>query len=689
MVEFSCSHNNAERELISLAQMPDILHLDFETYSQLDLRKVGAYKYAEHPSTEILVAGYAFNDGPVKQWQPHLRKIPPVDLTRALDSDNVLILAHNAEFERRIIIHKMGCNLPRARYRCTAARAAAAGLPRALDGALAALGSPIRKDPRGRNALRHFSQPRKPTKNDARTRKFPVDDPERWQIVLEYNEQDIHSERELDNCLPDLQPREWRYFHYIAKVNDRGLPLDVAALEGASKAVAKLEKQTQERVRKITGGINPTQVAKVRDWLAEHGLDLPNLQLKTLNLALRDQKMSNACREIVTARIEASRASTKKIKAMLDVLCKDQRAHGTLLFYGAHTGRLSGKLIQPHNFTRGLLDNKESNGAVQAYVLDLFTDSDVDFINTILWHQPDDTPTGTPPLQGPMSMLAQSMRGFIRAPKGMWFLVVDYAAIEARILAWVANEVKLLIAFRNKVDTYKMMASVLYKVPVEEVTSEQRRIGKNLRLGAGYQLGAKRLIEHCEKEEIFIDLQFAKQAIQAFRDDSRNTVRLWYGMEEAAIRAMQNRRQVQGAEGKSVYFEPWKDWLLMHLPSGRRVHYYQPEVTQVVKFGKPKLQLSYLSYEKGKLRRESTYGGKLVENMVQAIARDIMMEGMLAAEEGGYPALASIHDEIVTLRKQGEGSLKELEQLVCRMPSWAKGIPLAAEGFTCERYRKG
>lgn len=235
-----------------------------------------------------------------------------------------------------------------------------------------------------------------------------------------------------------------------------------------------------------------------------------------------------------------------------------------------------------------------------------------------------------------------------------------------------------------------MMASDLYKVPIEEITKEQRRIGKNLRLGAGYQLGPPRLVEHCEKEDIFITLEFAKIAIKAFRDTNRNIVKSWYLMEEAAIRAVQSGRQTQPIKNREVYFEKWRDWLLMILPSGRRMHFYAPSVDMVVRFGKPKMQLSYFGERKTGIKgRVTTYGGKLIENLMQAIARDIMMEGMLAGEAAGYPAIASIHDEDLTLCKAGEGNIQELEKAVCNMPRWAEGIPLAAEGFECERYRKG
>lgn len=669
----------------------EVLHLDFETYSDLDLRKVGAYRYAEHPSTEVLVACWKLGTGPIVQWEPHLCRAVPSSLSAALSDRSVYVMAHNAEFERCILTEVMGVNLPRERYRCTAARAAAAGLPRSLDGALKTLGSPIRKDTKGASALRKFSRPRKPTKHDDRVRVYPADDPVAWATLLAYNKQDVVAEMEVDRQVPDLSGKEWKFYHYIMKVNDRGLPLDRETLAGAAKVVAALEIEAVQRVVKLTGGIAPTQVEKLRNWLADNGAELPNLQLKTIETALRGE-LPRTAREVLNIRVEASKASTKKIKSMQNVVCDDGRARGCILYYGAGaTGRLSGKLIQPHNFTRGLLgDSAVEQGRIQGQVLDLFAAGDVDVVRMICWHQPADKPSGKSAMQGPMSMLAQSMRGFIRAPKGYTFYVADYAAIEARLLAYMANEVKLLIAYRNKIDTYKMMASDLYKIPIEEVNKEQRRIGKNLRLGAGYQLGAPTLVEHCAKEEIIIDLEFARKAIAAFRNTNKNIVRSWGLMEAAAVQAVVSGGEIQGLPDRDVYFEKWRDWLLMVLPSGRKLHYYAPKVQTVVRFHKPKQQLSYFGERKGSIAgRVTTYGGKLIENLMQAMARDIMMEGMLSGEEAGYPALASIHDEDLTIRRIGEGSEEELEIAVCRMPRWAKDIPLQAEGFVVERYQKG
>lgn len=666
--------------------MNTTIHLDFETFSTVNLPKVGAYRYAQDPSTEALIACYAIGDAPVRTWLPYLQPTMPLDIYRALEK-NAVICAHNAEFERQIWTHVLRLPVPRLhRWRCTAARAAAANLPRSLDGALKALaisdakGQPIAKDSRGKRLVRLFCMPRKPTKKNAAIRLMPEDDKQAFAEFIEYCRQDVVSERTLDRALPDLSREEWEYFQYNMLVNDRGLPLDMRLIEQSTIAVRELERINLARVRKLTLGLAPTQRDKMQLWLKFQGADLKNLQLKTVNEAL-DGSLPPKVREVMELRLEASKASTKKIKAMAAVACEDGRAHGTMLYYGAHTGRLSGKLIQPHNFTRGLLTPEE-----QLIVLRTFATGDYQFVQMLF--------------DKPMHMLAQSMRGFIRAPEGMRFVIADYGAIETRVLAWLANELKVLEGYRRGLDMYKLMAVVLYHVQYEDVSKEQRRIGKNLRLGAGYQLGVGGLLKNCEKEGIPMEKEFAEHAIAAYRKDNRNIVKLWYATEEACIVAVRDGKP-QTLNGK-LHFETWREWLTVTLPSGRNLYYFQPRVELAMKWGKLKPALSYFGERKkgppegisyadmpDRNNRVKTYGGKMVENIVQAVARDVMMYGMVCAEKKGYPALASIHDEIVTLRKHGEGSVKELEQVICTLPAWGKGLPLVAEGFECVHYRKG
>lgn len=657
------------------------MHADCETFSLLDLRKVGAYRYAQHPSTECLIWCWALDDGPVQVWLPWRSPTMPVALVTAIAS-GCLIGAHNAEFERQIWRYVLkGPQLPRSRWRCTAVKSAAAGLPRALDDALTAMGNEVQKDPRGKKLIRLFCGPRKPTKKNSSTRIRPTDEPAAFQEFIAYCQQDVRAERALHKALPDLNQQEWNYYQYNTLVNDRGLPLDLPLIERTTKVVRVIEEENRLRVNKLTGGINPTQRDKILGHLKELGSDLETLQLKHIerSIARANGALSPRIHELLELRLEASKASVKKLDSMAIVACENGCAHGVLLFYGAHTGRLAGKLIQPHNFTRGLLTPEQ-----QLEVLKLFGTGDAELVR-IFYDQP-------------MHMLAQSMRGFICAPAGKRFVIADYKAIEMWVLAWLAQERSLLDIHRQnmrlppekRIDVYRQMASLLYHVEYLNVSKEQRRIGKNLRLGAGYQLGVSGLLANAEKEDIAMDEEFAENAIRVFRENNPATVNFWYRLEDYALEAASGRPQ----EFMGLHMQRWRDWFVITLPSKRNLYYYKPEIRVVPKFGKMKEQLHYLGRAVrgptlGRWAMVPTYGGKLTENIVQSIARDLLMNGMVEAERAGYPAVASIHDEIVTLRKRDEGNVAELEKVICKLPPWANGLPLMAEGFECVRYHKG
>lgn len=664
------------------------IHIDFETYSAIDVRDVGAYRYAEHPTTDVLICCYAIGDGEVRTWLPWTEPVP-ADLRNVAYDPHLPFIAHNAEFERQIwnqvLVRRERWDLPiidLRRWHCSSVRATVHGLPRSLDGALTALGGDVQKDARGKALIRIFCRPRKPTKKDPRFRVLPRDRREEFAEFVAYCRQDVEGERHLTRILPEMTREETKLYHYTCLINDRGLPLDVPTLRGAAETVRHYESQALHRTLELTkcpaypNGVRPTQREKLLDWLFQQKAPFENLQAKVVEHSLSNGKqMPPSVREVLELRLEASKASTKKIAAMLNVVCDDGRAHGTVLHYGAHTGRLTGKLIQPLNFKRGLLKPHE-----QEATLDAFGSGDLEYIN-MLWEKP-------------MDWLSQSMRGFIRAPEGYRFIVVDYSAIEARLLAWLAHEKRTLEAYHGGVDTYKMMASALYNVPIDKVSGEQRRIGKNLRLGAGYQLGPPTFVLHCAKEGIVITEEFAAVAIRTYRAENPNTVRLWYETEDACVRAVSTESSVSFARGRCKV-GVHKDWMWIELPSTRRLWYYRPKVELVHKHGRAKMQLTYFGERKkqgasrGSAGRVSTYGGKLVENIIQAISRDILMNGMLVAERAKYPACLSIYDEIVTLRRIGEGSVAELEKLICTLPRWGHGIPLSAEGFECERYRKG
>jgi DNA polymerase len=588
--------------------------------------------------------------------------------------------AHNAAFERAVwrwALRRQYPDLPEVKdsqWVCTAAKAAASGLPRKLENALKALNMGVEKDAEGAKLIKVFCQPRKPTKKDARTRILPEQDV-RFQRFIEYCQQDVRGEVVLDHALPDLIPRERRMFILDMLMNDRGLPVDLPLVEKALTVVQGLERAVADRVTEITtdrdnvNGLKATQVAKMLQVFADRGLDLENMRKETIQAALKDSNLDDTTKELLMLRVEAGKASTKKLISMK--LCADPDDHvvqGGFLYHGAHTGRYAGRLVQPHNFIRGMLKDRQ-----RELVFALLEYADADLF-LLLYDKPID-------------VISQCMRGFIRAPEGYELAVVDYTAIEARILAWIAGEDHMLEAYFQGVDVYKLMAKKLWHLDtIEEVTDEQRRIAKNLVLGCGYQLGGAKFVDYAANAGVIITEEFAAMAVKAYRREHPAIVRSWKTVEGLVANAINHPGEVY--EGLTCKFFMREHWLCIQLPSGREIRYPHARAVLTERWGKPAWSLSFRTEIKGQWVRENTYGGKLIENIVQAIARDVMMEGMLSAEVGGYPVIGTVHDELLTLRLKGTSNVKELEKLACTVPRWSKGMPLAAKGFICERYKK-
>lgn len=659
--------------------MPKV-HLDFETFSEADIRKTGAYRYARDDSTEVLMACY-WLPGMVKGrdkplvWLPHLDDLPE-DLADAAADEGIEFHAHNAQFERAVWHYTMGRTHPDRpdiaidRWHCTAVRAAAAGLPRSLGPALNALGGKVVKNADGDTFIKRFCKPRKPTRADPRKRIHPRDDRLGFAKGIKYCQDDVLGEMELDAKLPALPPDETRFYHLDLLMNERGLPIDLPLVHKAYETLQHLEADINAQVAKLTGGIKATQRDKMMELLSSWGVELENLRAQTVRdlLASRDD-LPEDTKRLLKLRVEAGKASTKKLVSMMK--CAHPHDHviqGSFLMNGAHTGRYAGRLVQPQNFIRGMLKPFQ-----QALVFELLDRACPDIMK-MLYEWPIDT-------------ISQCMRGFIRAPKGYRFVVVDYTAIEARVLAWIAGEERMLRAYRAGVDVYKLMASSLFNIPIEQVDGEQRRLAKNLVLGCGYALGGARFVEYCANLGQVVEESFAKKAVKKYRDDHPNIVKLWRDVENAAADAITENGEV--FEAARCKFQMRGQWLEVRLPSGRCMRYLRPRATPVERWGKPAMQISFQTDYHGKIVRETTYGGKLVENLTQAIARDVMREGMFAAEDAGYPVHGTVHDELLTLRRVGKGSAKDLEHIVCDLPRWTKGIPLNAEGFETERYRKG
>ena len=647
-------------------------HVDFETYSELDLTEVGAYKYAEHPSTEPLCLGYAQDDEKVEAWVPsqHGRKCPAI--VKRAASEGWYFVAHNAMFERSIWLYVMAKrygwpNIPVHRWRCTAAMAAAVGFPRSLDGATrrAKLPEHLLKDKRGADLLKIFSIPRKPTKTDQRARIMPDDQPGDFADLVKYCKQDVRSERGLFHYLPDLPDREWAVWRTDLRINEVGVPLDTSLIRSTLRALGRIEANYRARCQRITG-YNPTQRDRIMEWLHANGCTLPNLQLETVEKTLANKTIhiSRKVRDVMRMRIESSRASTKKLDKMFQCVMADDRARGMYVYAGAHTLRWSSRIIQFHNFIRGYDDPKRI-----AAVLEAYRTGDYQIVEMLY--------------DRPIWELSKCIRGFIAAKPGMKLGVVDYAQIEARNLDWHSgNEVGLEMWRDGKIDPYRVMATHIYGIPYEDIDDEQRRIGKNTTLGAGFGMSAGAWLSYAIKMGSKADEDLAELAIGTYREVNIENVRYWAGVNEHAIAAIAEPQR--SFKYKKIAFEMVDHWLTIMLPSGRRIWYpYAKLTTGQTKYGKTVEQIVFM----GANHREHTYGSRVVENVVQATSRDIMAGGLIQAIKDGHNAVGHTHDEGIFEGRRID--IRAIERSMCVIKPWMKGMPLVAKGFVTPFYLKG
>ena len=704
-------HPEEQATLRSIAYTdPDLIVIDhdFETFCRLSIFTVGGWRYAQDESCEPLMLSWGHTPEDIETWLPlyqkngQLRLRPlPKNFVDHIRNPRVMFQAHNAEFEYAVweyCVRRLWPEAPAihaSRYICTAVRCAASGLPRSLDGVGRALNLPVQKDKEGGRLLNMFSKPqaarkaRKPSKanpNPVGTperRIMPWDEPEEFDKLIQYNITDVVAEMMIPPVVPPLPPKEQRIYTLTLEMNRRGLPLDMEAVNASMPTLTELEQRVERRVLQMTDGVKPTQRDKMIEIFSDLGEELENLQAKTLKdiLTIRGDELDPEVKELMLLRLEGGKASTKKLKKMLQLVTPwDGRVRGGFLMFGAHTGRYSGKGIQPQNFTRG--DYKPHQLENLFWFL-INCDADV---FECLWRRPIDA-------------IAQGMRGFIKAPPGKKFVVSDFAAIEARVLAWLADEKDMLKVYARNGDVYITMAATLYKRDEKEMlrlkalddkeTIGQRKFAKDIVLGCGFQMGGVGFYRNCIMRGVKVEEEFCKKAVQTYRKAVPNIVKLWYDVEECAIEAVVKRatkRNPVVLRHLTFYMEG--RWLCIGLPSGRPIRYIDPKVQLVERFGKMRNQLSFKTEYKGKWIRETTYGGKLAENVTQAVARDIMTESMVRANKRGYPIIATIHDELVCEVDEDFGSAKELEELMSELPRWAPGAPVSCEGWEGPRYRK-
>ena len=645
--------------------MPVLMGLDLETYSSAPLPKCGVYRYCDTPDFEILLFSYAFDDEPVQTVDIASGEELPKEVISALEDPNIIKVAYNAQFERVCLSRCLGHWLDPHQWRCTMVMAAYLTLPGRLADAAVALGTTEKKMEEGKDLIRYFSVPCKPTKtNGGRTRNLPTDAPEKWAVYRQYNAQDVETERAIRKALEKypLPEQEWELYALDQQINDRGVRVDKKLVKNAIAVDAVFAQAAYQRAKELTGLENPGSVNQLKAWLADQDMPMESLAKKIVQE--RAAQTNGIVAELLNLRLELSKTSVKKYEAMARCVCRDGRVHGLLQFYGANrTGRWAGRLVQVQNLPQNHLPDLE-------LAREIVKTGDEELLDTLFASVP-----GT---------LSELIRTAFIPKDGCRFLVADFSAIEARVLAWLANEEWVLEEFRGKGKIYEATASRMFHIPQESIVKgnpnyEYRQKGKQATLSCGYGGGVgalKAMGAKMPEEEM-------QPLVDAWRAANPNIVAFWGALDRAARTVI--RRKTSARVGKVTLY--WQDdKMFMRLPSGRNLCYQSPHFTEN-RFGSDAIGY-YAPNAAGQMVVQETFGGKLAENATQAIARDILAHALLTLEKNGYPVVFHVHDESVIEKPIGQGSLEEACRLMAIAPDWAKDLPLRADGYECAYYKK-
>ena len=645
--------------------MPGLMGIDIETYSSAPLPRCGVYRYCDAPDFEILLFSYAFDDEPVQTIDLARGKTLPKEVISALEDPDIIKVAYNAQFERVCLSRYLGHWLDPHQWRCTMVMAAYLTLPGRLADAAVALGTTEKKMEEGKDLIRYFSVPCKPSKtNGGRTRNLPTDAPEKWAVYRQYNAQDVETERAIRKALEkySLPEQEWELYALDQQINDRGVRVDKKLVKNAIAVDAVFAQAACQRAKELTGLENPGSVNQLKAWLADQDMPMGSLAKKIVQE--KAAQTDGIVAELLNLRLELSKTSVKKYEAMARCVCRDGRVHGLLQFYGANrTGRWAGRLVQAQNLPQNHLPDLE-------LARDIVKIGDEELLDTLYASVP-----GT---------LSELIRTAFIPKDGCRFLVADFSAIEARVLAWLANEEWVLEEFRGKGKIYEATASRMFHIPRETIVKgnpnyEYRQKGKQATLSCGYGGGVgalKAMGAKMPEEEM-------QPLVDAWRAANPNIVAFWSALDRAARTVI--RKKTSARIGKVILY--WQDdKMLMRLPSDRNLCYQSPHFTEN-RFGSDAIGY-YAPNAAGQMVVQETFGGKLAENATQAIARDILAHALLTLEKNGYPVVFHVHDEAVVEMPNGQGSLEEACRLMAIAPNWAEDLPLRADGYECAYYQK-
>jgi len=648
--------------------MSRVLHIDLETYSDIDIGKCGAYRYVDSPNFEILLLAYAYDDGPVTVIDVAQKGGWPTQVLDDILSPDITKVAHNAAFERICLSKFLNTHLDPKAWHCTMVHALSLGFPASLAdvGKALNLEEDKQKMAVGKRLITYFCKPCKPTQaNGQRTRNYPHHDPEKWDLFKEYNRQDVVTEQAIyDKLMKFPLPESERILYCLDQsINDYGIGVDTDLMDKVIGYSKDYEAALRKECEKLTGGINVHSIVQLKQWLTEQeGRQIDSLTKDDVDQLL-NLDLKPGSRRILELRQETGKTSVKKYEAFERSICSDGRIHGAFQFYGAgRTGRWAGRLIQPQNFPRNAFEDI-------ALARQLVKSEQWDEIEMLYGSMND--------------VFSTLIRTLIVPPQGMTFAIADYSAIEARVVAWMADEKWRQDVFANGGDIYCMLATQMFGVPVEKhgQNSHLRKKGKVAELACGYGGGVGAL-RKMGGEQMGLSEKEMDDIVKKWRRSSPHVVRLWRELGDAAIEAIDTRLRVKCRHG--VSFKYAKGILFMTLPSGRSLAYVQP------RFDGRELTYMGMNQTTRKWERTKTWGGKLTENLIQAIARDCLAVSMAKIQKAGYHIVMHVHDEVIVEvpAKDAEGHLKRIEELMGEPIEWALGLLLTADGFTSEYYRK-
>ena len=642
------------------------LSIDIETYSDIPLQKTGVYRYCESPNFEILLFGYSIDSGPVQVVDLTSGEHIPKDVLAALEDDSVIKWAFNAAFERvclsRYLGYPTGEYLDPESWHCSMVWAATMGLPLSLEGVGAVLGLEKQKLTEGKELIKYFCQPCLPTKaNGQRTRNRPFHAPDKWELFKRYNARDVEAEMGIQQKLSKfpVPPQVWEEYDIDQEINDRGVRIDMELVEQAIQMDARSRQELTDAMKHMTALENPNSVQQMKQWLSDNGMETDSLGKKVVAELLKTAPSELA--EVLTLQQQLAKSSVRKYQAMEKTVCSDNRARGMFMFYGANrTGRFSGRNIQLQNLPQNHLpDLAEARALVRS--------GDFDAVELLYEDVPD--------------TLSQLIRTAFIPRDGAQFLVADFSAIEARVIAWFAGETWRQEVFAKGGDIYCASASQMFKVPVEKhgINGHLRQKGKiaELALGYGGSVGALKamgaLAMGLTEEEL-------PQLVDAWRQANPNIVKFWWAVDRAVMEAV---RYKHTTTDYGLTFSCRSGMLFITLPSGRKLAYVKPKVG-TNKFGGECITYEGIGSTK-KWERLDSYGPKFVENIVQATARDILCYAMRTLR--CCSIVMHIHDELV-IEADPRMSLDAVCEQMGRTPPWAKGLLLRADGYATPFYKK-